>query len=99
MLLELYPEGAEANLLMGTALADEGRLEGGPGASGEGAGSGPAQLAATLFVCAALAGYGRGCGESASGSGRIEPVLSAVAGEGRAVLCGGFKGEDAVWWG
>ncbi|MDE2736871.1 MAG: hypothetical protein OXI72_20925 [Gemmatimonadota bacterium] len=27
VLLELYPEGAEANLLMGTALADEGRLE------------------------------------------------------------------------
>ncbi len=26
VLLELYPEGAEANLLMGTALADEGRL-------------------------------------------------------------------------
>ena len=27
VLLELYPEGAEANLLMGTALAEEGRLE------------------------------------------------------------------------
>ena len=27
VLLELYPAGAEANLLMGTALADEGRLE------------------------------------------------------------------------
>ena len=26
VLLELYPEGAEANLLMGTALADEGQL-------------------------------------------------------------------------
>lgn len=27
VLLTLYPEGAEANLLMGTALAEEGRLE------------------------------------------------------------------------
>ena len=27
VLLELYPEGAKANLLMGTALAEEGKLE------------------------------------------------------------------------
>ena len=99
VLLELYPEGAEANLLMGTALADEGRLEEARAHLEKAMEVDRAQLAATLFVRAAFAGYGRGYGESASGSGRIESVFSALAGEGGAVLWRGFKGEDAVWWG
>ena len=92
VLLKLYPQGAEANLLMGTALADEGRLEEAR-AHLEKAMEVDRRNLQLLFCTRGFCWIWERMRKSARGSGRIESVLSSVAGEGGAVLWEASKGK------